>query len=540
MNLKTVYRLAKVFTFSQVRATGKSSIFDFLRKTSIILIIDIAAFFISLIFAWALSIILTDNSLVLQFMANLPMFLIFMLMLSGLMWELSYSSSFISTDMVNYLPISASEYVLASSISMVFAYSPFLALGLGGTLGLVLKFGLTGAWIMTAVMSLFAMFIGAFGLEIMRAFSNRVSSLLYRRSGKPVLFLRMIVLIASFVSIQLFFNPKVMGFFMEKVTGTATAAPYIPLFWPSLAVTGFTEANITLASTYTILTIAFSGALFLVSIRLRQVYWVPVPVSVKLSTGVYAPRAGYLGRLGLNPSESAIIRKDFKSLTRRREMANHLAVPVLMVATMVIPSLFSKDGFSFSEDVMFLAFPLTFGVMLFAYMNSSISVGQEGLSFWNIHSSPLTPREFVRAKVSASLILSLPVALVFWLGLILLGHPTFKTATAFLLVLISLTLAESLIGLIMGIMFPDFSETIRIRFISFSGALLGMFSGMVTAGVLLVPYGLYMLFNRSGISRDIDFIFVSVVTMTLTIVMSVMTYRMCISKTKKLFGELLI
>jgi len=90
---------------------------------------------------------------------------------------MSYSSGFMSTDMINYLPISASEYVLASSLSLVYAYSPFLALGLGGALGIVLKFGLFGAWIMTAAMSLFAMFIGALGLEVLKAFTNRASSL---------------------------------------------------------------------------------------------------------------------------------------------------------------------------------------------------------------------------------------------------------------------------------------------------------------------------------------------------------------------------
>ncbi len=531
MNLRTVYRLAKVFTFSQVRATGKSSVFDFLRKTSVILLIDIVAFIIALVFSRALSIVLTDPSLAVQVMVNLPMFLLFMLMLSGLMLEMSYSSGFMSTDMVNYLPISASEYVLASSLSLVYAYSPFLALGLGGALGIVLKFGLFGAWIMTAAMSLFAMFIGALGLEVLKAFTNRASSLLYKRSGKTVLFLRMIVLIASFVFMQLLFNPQVMFFILGKVTGAATAASYIPLFWPSLAITGFTDANLMRASLYAFLTIAFSGVLLLVSVRLRQVYWVPVPVSVKLSTGTYAPKPGILGRLGLNPAESAVIRKDFKSLTRRREMANYLAIPVVMMATMVIPSLFSKNGFSLSRDAMFLAFPLAFGAMLFAYMNSSVSVGQEGPAFWNIQSSPLSPGEFVRAKVGSNLIISLPLALVFWIGIVLLGHPALRTTIAFLVILVALILTESFIGLTVGIMFPDFTETVRNRFISISGALLGMFLAALAAGVLLAPFGIYFFIKTGNV---LHFILVSVITLALTALISTVSYRICIYKAGEL------
>ena len=243
MKLKTIYRLTKVFTFSQVRATGKSGILNFLGKPFALFLIDVAAFVVAFIFAKGLSIILTDKSIAVSLMADLPMFLVFMVMLSGLMLEMSYSFSFLSTDMVNYLPISASEYVLASSSSIVFTYSPYMALGLGSALGLALKFGLFGAWVMTALMSLFGMFIGAFGIEMLRAFTNRASSLLYRRSGKAVLFLRMVVLIASFVLIQLLFNPQVMFFIMKKVTGAAEAVSYFPLFWPSLAITNFIEAN---------------------------------------------------------------------------------------------------------------------------------------------------------------------------------------------------------------------------------------------------------------------------------------------------------
>ncbi len=192
----------------------------------------------------------------------------------------------------------------------------------------------------------------------------------------------------------------------------------------------------------------------------------------------------------------------------------------------------SKDGFSFSRDVMFHAFPLTFGTMLFAYMNSSISVGQEGAAFWNIHSSPLSPGEFVRAKVSTNLILSLPFSLAFWLGIILAGHPTVRTAIAFLIVLISLILTESFIGLTMGIMFPDFSETMRNRFISVSGALLGMFLAALTAGLLLAPFGIYFLLR---LNNYLHFVLVSVITLAFASLISVIAYCLSISKA----GELL-
>jgi hypothetical protein len=138
-----------------------------------------------------------------------------MVMLSGLLWEISYSFAFTSTDVVNYLRISAADYVLASSASIVFSYSIFLAGALGGALALALQFGILHVWVVMAVMNFFAVFIGAFGLEAMRAFTNRASSLLYKRSGKSVLILRMVVLIAALVFFQLIFNPRLMLYVVD-------------------------------------------------------------------------------------------------------------------------------------------------------------------------------------------------------------------------------------------------------------------------------------------------------------------------------------
>jgi len=233
MNPKTVYRLALVLTISQLRATRSGSRLDFLRRPSAILLMDAVAFVGAFLFTQRFASIITSQSpsSVFQLIANLPMFLIFLVMLSGLLWELSYSSSFTSTDMINYLPVSAGEYVLASSASIVFSYSVFLAVGLGIALALALLSGLVDVWAAVAVMSLVAMLIGAFGVEALRALTNRASSLLYKRSGKPVLILRMLILIAALASFQIVFNPRLMLFVLEGVTGGIKAAWYFPLVW---------------------------------------------------------------------------------------------------------------------------------------------------------------------------------------------------------------------------------------------------------------------------------------------------------------------
>jgi hypothetical protein len=548
MNLRAAYQLTKVLTFSQLRATrgirGRS---DFLRRPSAIVLIDAAVFIVACLVAQRLASIFvapistsTGSSLAVQVMVDLPIFLMFLIMISGLLWELSYSFNFTSTDMINHLPITAAEYVLASSASLAFSYSIYVAVGLGAGLGLALQFGLIYAWIITVLMSFVSVLIGAFGLEALKAFTNRASSLLYKRSGRAVMILRLVVLIVVFVFFQLFFNPTIMLFLLGKIAGGVQAASYFPLVWPSLAVASFIEDNLLSASLYAFLTFLLCGFFFLACVRLRQAYWMPMPVSVKLSTTTYAPSAGFLSRLGLNPTESAIVRKDFRSLSRRREMTRFLAIPILVVASLLIPSLMSTTSESpaSSVGILYWFFPLIFGVTFFALFTSIISVGQEGSAVWNLYSSPLLPRELVRAKVTANIILSLPIAIAFWLGITVLGHTTFKSSLAILLVLATLILVESLVGLALGVKYPDFSETIRSRFIRLTGMLTGMLLGATVAGTILAPYGLYVLFKSQWLDSNIYFAAACSASLILTGLISAIAYRACVSSTKKLLADL--
>jgi hypothetical protein len=545
MNLRAAYQLTKVLTYSQLRATSRiRGRLDFLRRPSAILLIDAAVFVGASVVAQKFASIFTatiststGSLLAVQVMVDLPMFLMFLVMLSGLLWELSYSFSFTSTDMINHLPITAAEYVLASSASLAFSYSIYVAVGLGAALGLALQFRLIHAWIITVLMSLVAVLIGAFGLEALRAFTNRASSLLYKRSGRAVMILRLVVLIAVFVFFQLIFNPTIMLSLLGSIAGSVQRASYFPLVWPSLAVASFIEDNLLSASLYAFLTFLLCGFFFLACAKLRQAYWMPMPVSVKLSTATYAPSAGFLSRLGLNPAESAIVRKDFRSLSRRREMARFLAIPFLIVASLLIPSLVSTSQSPASSlGVMFWFFPLIFGVTIFALLTSMISVGQEGSAVWNLYSSPLMPRELVRAKVTANIILSLPIAIAFWLGITLLGHTSFKSSLAILLVLTALILAESFVGLALGVKYPDFGETIRSRFIRLTGMLTGMLLGMAVAGAILAPYGLYVLFKLQWLDNNMYFAAACSGSLILTALISAIAHRACVSSTKKLLA----
>jgi hypothetical protein len=150
------------------------------------------------------------------------------------------------------------------------------------------------------------------------------------------------------------------------------------------------------------------------------------------------------------------------------------------------------------------------------------------------------PGEFVRAKVTANIILSLPIAIAFWLGITLLGHTSFRSSLAILLVLSALILVESFVGLALGVKYPDFGETIRSRFIRLTGMLTGMLLGATVAGAILAPYGLYVLFKLQWLNNDIYFAAACCASLILTGLISFVAYRTCASSTKKLLAGLTV
>jgi hypothetical protein len=87
-------------------------------------------------------------------------------------------------------------------------------------------------------------------------------------------------------------------------------------------------------------------------------------------------------------------------------------------------------------------------------------------------------------------------------------------------------------------MYPDFSETIRSRFIRLTGMLTGMLLGMAIAGIILAPYGMYVFFKLQWLDNDTYFAVACFASLVLTGLILATAYRACVSSTKKLLASL--
>src|SRR2546428_5571053 len=92
---------------------------------------------------------------------GIPIFLIGFFFTMGLLWELNASSESESADSINWLPISPSEYVFASTISTTYTYSPLALATIAYTLPIALLTVNTSAFLALVVATVAAAFIGS-------------------------------------------------------------------------------------------------------------------------------------------------------------------------------------------------------------------------------------------------------------------------------------------------------------------------------------------------------------------------------------------
>jgi hypothetical protein len=279
--------------------------------------------------------------------------------------------------------------------------------------------------------------------------------------------------------------------------------------WPSVAVLGVSHGNILTFLEFAVLSALFTLVLFEVAANFRARFWVPVPVAIRLSTQTYhAPRLRlHVPWIGIG--ESAILRKDMRSLTRRREMARFLAIPFVLAVSLGL-SFFPLGGESMSDAPGLLAIiPLyLLPIAIFVGLLSMTSIGQEGYAVWNLYAAPINPSKLLRAKMLFAIILGL----LFGVGMLAVFSFLLRPLAAYFWVILALGLAvvfeESAIGICFGARFPDFREMVRSRYVGVWGSLLGMSVGIISAMLTAFPIIISVIRYHSIIPQLVSLSFI--------------------------------
>ena len=498
LNFRLILHMAKVLALSSVRArrTTSSVPTGLAKSPKINLIIAAIAFpvvaFLATSFVNSFLEGLSLGAFVFQISIFLPSFMTLAAIMYGLLFEFSQASSVGSSDIINWLPITAVEFVLASVLSMLYFLSPLLALVFGASFGLSLSANMLDTGLLTLVFGILGIFFGAFILEIIRAVTNRVSTSFYKRSGRTAVAVRMIVFLILMVTFFLVSNINFLFTILQQYMGGIGNAWFIPLLWPSLAVMSYLTAEPLQTLIYAVSSVGLVVVFLWASVKLREKYWVPVPVSITLKPSKpYAPKQGFLGRLGFNAAESALVKKDLHGLTRRKEMMVWIALPLAMslISLFSFQSSGTTSNTTLSKLTPFWG-PLI-GVFLLAFYMALTGIGQEGSAFLNLRIIPLKEREVAKSKLAVALLPSTAILIIVMAFIQIIVQLRLEASITVAVTLFAGLLECAFVGLAVGSRFPDFTELPRARFVDPIGTLVGMFIVAVCVGITFLPPFVY-------------------------------------------------
>ena len=537
MNLSNALRLARIFCLSASRAKSNEggSPQGLASRPVTNLIASPIAFTLSAAFTCLVLGPKMDASilqvLALQFSVFMPAFTMFMSMVYSLMTEFSKSGEATSTDIVNWLPIQAGDFVAGSVLTTLYFVSPMASLFIGFAFGLAFQAGSLSIWGVGAVVSVLGCVLGALALEIARGALNRASGAFSGVGGQRAVILRMVLSVAIIVAVSMMFNFSMMMRFVAWFSSGLAGIRFVPILWPSMIVLEQASGNASGAAVYACLSGLLLIAVYLASVRVRELYWAPAPVSLKMKPMRISRSRGLLGALGFDSGEAAVIRKDLKSLLRRREMAAILAIPVmvLLMGFMGTPIGVLMDPSAPLESKSTFLFQCAFAVLVLELQLALNAVGQEREELMNILSAPMDAGRLLKAKAASVLLPALPVLAILSAIVGLLASMDAVTMIALTLLGGTLLGAVSTVELAVGARYAIFTSSGRTRFVTQEGTIIGMLLGMATVGASLSPFALHYILGYVGI--PIAF----VLTLALTLIIAGVGLRVARRELNKLY-----
>jgi hypothetical protein len=495
VNLHRVGRLAGTLVASQLRSgRSTSNPRSLFGRPFAIAVYDLAAFVGAFAVVFSLlpsaSISAADLATVADYaFPFLPMVAVAAVLIAGVMFELTSTARFSGSDAANWLPITPTEYVAASSGAIAYSYSPAIALFLGGLLPIALAGGVTATYLLCLFLSVVALFEGGVLVEMVRSTTQRTSGLGSGRRGQLGILLRALLLIVLILVFDLAFNPVFLLGFLQRFSTYGFVTALVPFLWSTRGLTAWVDGDPLLGGAFVAGQVAFVGVLVYLAGMLRVRYWVPTATEVQIAPGASSRGHPFLVVLGLSPPEAAIVSKDLRGLVRRREMLPTLVVPVVLVILMLV------EGAAIGPlgSVLWVGWVAGF----FALLLAVTSLGQERRSFQSFYAYPITPRTVLRAKATSVLVPAVigASAMAAAVGVIFRLAPV--SVAAFVVLNAAAAVLLALWGLVFAARYSDFQDRPRPQYLR-PGAMLGaMGSGMLLLFALLIP-GAFALLGGWG------------------------------------------
>jgi hypothetical protein len=482
---------------------------------------------------------------------SLPTLVLVYSLVFTMMQQIRLSGVKTSSQVPYWLPVTWQEHTMASILASLMGFPLASVVFITSIITVFSVFiGQIPAAVLTSLAVFAAAFMASATTEILRILQVRFIGAVYKSSGRAAVWVR-------FAGSLLFFIVFYIGYFyvtsggavtvIQTIASAQTAAWFIPFVWLGISLyyfTYFTVANLLLGFAFMGLSILFIAGLFFLATLLNRRFGLYEPPAITVSRGVYAPKTGFLGKLGFSTVEAALIRKDLKAFTRRRELMTIFIIPIVIILVPLMQSLGQSEAMPAQVSTLLLAVTFLLPASVMAMSLGNFMIGEEGQAVWRIYASPISAKSLVKSKYFFIVFFSLIVLVITGIFGFVIYQPSLRAIIVACFEAAFLVFALGTISLSNGISGADFTETPRPRMIRQSSSLINLIACLLAGIAILAPFFPYVLSSTlsaifpslTGIAI-LDPFLALVVSAVIAVVLTVIFYRIALKNARELLTK---
>jgi len=484
---------------------------------------------------------------VLGIFLSLPTLVLVYSLVFTMMQQIQRSGVRASSQVPYWLPVTWQEHTLASILASLLGFPLASVVFITSAITI---FSVFIGQVLPAVMASLAVFAAAFMAsaitEVLRILQVRFIGAVYKSSGRAAVWVRFIGSLLFFLVFYIIYFYMTSGgaaTFIQTIASAQTAAWFIPFVWLGMILYSFTSGLLLQGFIFLALSILFIASLFYLATLLNRRFGLYEPPAITISRGVYAPRTGFLGKLGFSTVEAALIRKDLKAFTRRRELMTIFIIPIIVIIVPIMQSFGQSEAMPASLLTLYRAMTFLLPASIMSMGLGNFMIGEEGQTVWRIYASPISAKTLVKSKYFFIIFFSLIVLVVMGIFGFIIYQPSLRYTIVACLEAAFLVFALGAISLSNGISGADFTETPRPRMIRMSWSFINLGACAAAGAAILAPFFPYALSSMSGIipallgGAFLDPFLALGISAVIAIVLAVIFYRIALKNARELLKK---
>jgi hypothetical protein len=486
------------------------------------------------------------NQGLLDLFLSLPTLVMIYSLVFTMMQQIQRSGVKFSVQAPYWLPITWEEHTLASAMANLLGFPLASIVFIGSAIIVVSVFVGQIAYAMLTLLALLASaFIASAITEILRNLQTRFIGAVYKSSGRAAVWVRFVGSLLFFILFYIgyFFITSGVGAvtFVQTVASAQSTVWFIPFVWLGMTLYSFINGLLVQTAVFLTLSLLFILGLFYTAVILNRRFGLYEPPAITVSRGVYAPKAGFLGKLGFSTVEAALIKKDLKAFTRRRELMYIFVLPVVFILIPLMQAMGTTGNPMPTEAVPFL-FALVFlmpSAAIVMFMGN-LMIGEEGGAIWRIYSAPISAKSLVKSKYFFIVFFSVLVTALTGIVGIATFRPTLRTSLVALVESLLMILALGALSLANGIKGADFTELPRPRMIRTRWAIINLIVCSLSALAILAPvvaYAFTRILPFVSVRPLIDLYPAVGISAVIAVIMAFSAYRWALKNARDLLAK---